>query len=255
MHKHNGTYDLLSDFNHDGVVDSTDYVAFASLYTAGENLGRGNLSRSTTDNRIGYAGYRWDRFISKYHVRNRVYEPATGRWLNRDPIEYDAGTMNLYEYCGSYPQRYVDPQGLDIGTGWPREEWHSRTPRKPSPTFKKPPKSVPEALLQGAVEGFFCWCEGFSETLFLGLVDIDVSPYLYDPSDPSLDISRKMGMVSCVALEGAVGCKASGFNAKCAVHPPHAGGPHQFWHLQINWWRRGVKGSGGVFRYPWWMSR
>jgi hypothetical protein len=75
---YNGGYHVLVDFNHDGVVDSTDYVAFASLYTAGENLGRGNLSRSTTDNRFGHAGYRWDRFVSKYHVRNRVYEPATG---------------------------------------------------------------------------------------------------------------------------------------------------------------------------------
>ncbi|MCW5764079.1 MAG: hypothetical protein KIT88_12665 [Phycisphaeraceae bacterium] len=95
---YNGGYHVLVDFNHDGVVDSTDYVAFASLYTAGESLGRGNLSRSTTDNRIGYAGYRWDRFISKYHVRNRVYEPATGRWLTRDPIDYASGSANLYEY-------------------------------------------------------------------------------------------------------------------------------------------------------------
>ncbi|MBX3323424.1 MAG: RHS repeat-associated core domain-containing protein [Phycisphaeraceae bacterium] len=104
---------MLVDFNHDGVVDSTDYAAFASLYTAGENLGRGNLSRSTTDNRIGYAGYRWDRFISKYHVRNRVYEPATGRWLNRDPIGYQAGSISLYEYTLSRPLVLVDPLGLD----------------------------------------------------------------------------------------------------------------------------------------------
>ena len=124
---YNGGYHVLVDFNHDGVVDSTDYVAFASLYTAGENLGRGNLSRSTTDNRIGYAGYQWDRFISKYHVRNRVYEPATGRWLTRDPIDYASGSANLYEYVFLAAFARLDPMGLFAVSGifdGVKDWWH-----------------------------------------------------------------------------------------------------------------------------------
>lgn len=66
----NSTYDLLIDYDHDGDEDFTDYSAFITLYAAGENLGRNKLTRSTTDNRFGYAAYRWDRFVSKYHVRN-----------------------------------------------------------------------------------------------------------------------------------------------------------------------------------------
>jgi len=30
----------------------------------------------------------------------------------------------------------------------------------------------------------------------------------------------------------------------------HASGPHDYWHFQINIWRKGVKGSGKVWRFP-----
>lgn len=39
------------------------------------------------------------------------YNPAIGRFLERDPIGYDDG-MNLYQFVRSNPIRYVDPFGL-----------------------------------------------------------------------------------------------------------------------------------------------
>jgi len=42
-----------------------------------------------------------------------------GRWINRDPIEYDGG-LNLYGYCGDRPVGGLDPSGLfqfNIGLG------------------------------------------------------------------------------------------------------------------------------------------
>ncbi|MDE1153152.1 MAG: hypothetical protein PW788_11505 [Micavibrio sp.] len=41
----------------------------------------------------------------------RAYDPATGRWLNRDTIEEDGG-INLYGYTGANPVNKIDPVGL-----------------------------------------------------------------------------------------------------------------------------------------------
>lgn len=52
---------------------------------------------------------------------------------------------------------------------------------------------------------------------------------------------------------------ARSIRVKVRIHAPHAGGPHQHYHLQINYYRRGVKGSGRVWRFPenkpWWRRR
>jgi len=43
--------------------------------------------------------------------RNRVYDQATGRWTQEDPIGI-AGGVNLYQYNGNNPVSYTDPFGL-----------------------------------------------------------------------------------------------------------------------------------------------
>jgi len=89
------------------------------VYTAfGERVGG-------TDHRYGYAGawgYRsHDDFAcdaqspeSQFpylHVGWRYYDPATGRFLQRDPIGIYGG-WNVYEYVSSNPLASVDPIGL-----------------------------------------------------------------------------------------------------------------------------------------------
>ncbi len=59
-----------------------------------------------------YASYWWDARVGVYHVRHRVLDPESGRWLQRDPIGY-AGGSNLYGYVGDVPHFGVDPMGLD----------------------------------------------------------------------------------------------------------------------------------------------
>jgi RHS repeat-associated protein len=49
----------------------------------------------------------------------RYYDPATGRWPSRDPIE-EQGGYNLYGFVGNDPLRYIDILGealLDPGEG------------------------------------------------------------------------------------------------------------------------------------------
>jgi uncharacterized protein RhaS with RHS repeats len=48
-----------------------------------------------------------------YLAKYRVYDPHTGRWLSRDPIE-EAGGVNLYGYVGGNPVSRIDPSG----EGW-----------------------------------------------------------------------------------------------------------------------------------------
>ncbi len=43
--------------------------------------------------------------------RNRVYDQATGRWTQEDPIGL-AGGINLYQFNGNNPATYTDPFGL-----------------------------------------------------------------------------------------------------------------------------------------------
>ena len=43
-------------------------------------------------------------------MRNRGYNPALGRWIQRDPISYSGG-INLYEYVGGRAVVAADPTG------------------------------------------------------------------------------------------------------------------------------------------------
>ncbi|REJ97640.1 MAG: RHS repeat-associated core domain-containing protein [Planctomycetota bacterium] len=58
-----------------------------------------------------YAGYYFDAETGLYHVRNRYYDAALGRFIARDPIGYGDG-MNLYQYVGGRPLDGIDPSGL-----------------------------------------------------------------------------------------------------------------------------------------------
>jgi RHS repeat-associated protein len=49
-----------------------------------------------------------------YLTHYRLYDPDTGRWLNRDPIG-EIGGLNLYGYVGGNPVNFVDPTGLLFG--------------------------------------------------------------------------------------------------------------------------------------------
>lgn len=94
-------------------VNTSDFSAYLSAKAAAGTFGgRGVLSSLALDIRFGYAGYQWDQPLSKYRARHRVYDPFAGRWINRDPIVYDAGTWNLYEYVYDSPLVEVDPLGL-----------------------------------------------------------------------------------------------------------------------------------------------
>ena len=71
---------------------------------------------------FGYAGMHYHAQSGLYLTKYRAYDPQSGRWLSRDPIE-EAGGINLYAYVGGNPVSFIDLLGLlvtgtfDVATG------------------------------------------------------------------------------------------------------------------------------------------
>ncbi len=52
-----------------------------------------------------------------------MYDPSIGRWLEEDPLSFEAGDANLYRYTTNSPTNDTDPSGLKHWSGkgeWPR---------------------------------------------------------------------------------------------------------------------------------------
>ncbi len=63
---------------------------------------------------IRYAGYVYDTEMKLYYLQARYYDPATSRFVSRDPDpgdEDDPATMNGYTYADGNPVTKIDPDG------------------------------------------------------------------------------------------------------------------------------------------------
>jgi RHS repeat-associated protein len=69
-------------------------------------------SSSTAGNRFLYTGREFVKELNLYDYRNRVYSAELGRFLQTDPIQFDAGDVNLYRYVANDPANFFDPLGL-----------------------------------------------------------------------------------------------------------------------------------------------
>ena len=63
-----------------------------------------------------FTGRQLDEESGIYYYRARYYDPAKGRFIQRDPLDYIDG-LNLYEYVGDEPTRFTDPSGLHYIAG------------------------------------------------------------------------------------------------------------------------------------------
>ncbi|MEM7089913.1 MAG: RHS repeat-associated core domain-containing protein [Pseudomonadota bacterium] len=64
------------------------------------------------EQRYGYTGREHDPETGLIYYRARHYDPATGQFIQRDPIGFAAGDLNLYAYVWNDPYNWTDPSGL-----------------------------------------------------------------------------------------------------------------------------------------------
>jgi len=85
----------------------------------------GNITTDTNPDftiPFGFAGGLQDQDTNLVHFGYREYDPQTGKWTSKDPIDFSGGDSNLYGYVLNDPVNFVDPEGLmsargAIGTG------------------------------------------------------------------------------------------------------------------------------------------
>jgi len=86
------------------VTDSYEYDAFGNQIHP----------TATTPNNYLYRGEQYDPDLSIYYLRARYYNPSTGRFLSRDPLDgdpTDPQSLHKYLYAGGDPVNRIDPSG------------------------------------------------------------------------------------------------------------------------------------------------
>jgi RHS repeat-associated protein len=102
------------------LTSSTGSVTDSYLYDCFGNTV--SMTGTTTNwlRYVGRLGYYFDNDIAGYYLRIRHYDPATGRFLGRDPIGFSRWIANSYEYAINNPANFQDPSGLQVSQ--PRPE-------------------------------------------------------------------------------------------------------------------------------------
>ena len=93
------------------VTDSYEYDAFGNSFTVS----------GTTPNNYLYRGEQYDPDLGLYYLRARYYNPATGRFMSRDPNEpklrhpdgkpINPRELHKYLYAGGDSVNFADPSG------------------------------------------------------------------------------------------------------------------------------------------------
>ncbi|KYC37632.1 hypothetical protein WA1_39915 [Scytonema hofmannii PCC 7110] len=88
------------------ITDTYTYDAFGKL------IG----SSGSTDNNYLFAGEQYDEDLEQYYLRQRYYDPNTGRFTRRDVYEgrlEEPLTLHKYLYANGNPANLIDPSGLN----------------------------------------------------------------------------------------------------------------------------------------------
>ncbi len=73
-----------------------------------------NPNVSAIGNPWFYTGQRLDAETGLMYYKNRYYSVDLGRFVSRDPIGYEGGSLSHYQYVKSNSIQYVDPEGLRL---------------------------------------------------------------------------------------------------------------------------------------------
>lgn len=90
------------------IVDPATNAAIAEMtYTV-----FGDRAEVGAPERYGFTGREHDAESGLIYMRARHFDPLLGQFVQRDPIGFAAGDMNLYAYVWNDPYNWTDPTGL-----------------------------------------------------------------------------------------------------------------------------------------------
>ncbi|MGD2183420.1 RHS repeat-associated core domain-containing protein [Lusitaniella coriacea] len=97
-----------------GLTDENGNVTDTYTYDA-----YGNVVGSSggTENSYLFAGEQFDGTLGQYYLRQRYYDPRSGRFTRRDTYEGSINnpvSLHKYIYANSNPVSYIDPSGLFV---------------------------------------------------------------------------------------------------------------------------------------------
>jgi len=88
------------------ITDEYEYDAYGNSFT----------KQGTTPNNYLYRGEQYDPDLGLYYLRTRYYNPTTGRFLSRDPLDgraLDPASLHKYLYADGDPVNGIDPSGRE----------------------------------------------------------------------------------------------------------------------------------------------
>lgn len=100
------------------VVHRYGYDAFGNIHL---NNGLFAFTGSGLVNNLTFTGREYDEELNAYHLRARTYDPSSGRFLQKDPLQGSLGlpqSQNLYSYVFNNPLNNVDPTGETVLLGY-----------------------------------------------------------------------------------------------------------------------------------------
>ena len=90
------------------ITDRSGAPVWQATYAA---LGLAAVQRSEIRNPWRLLNQYFDEETGLHYNLARYYHPELGRYLSRDPLYQEGGSLNFYLYCGGDPLNKVDPTG------------------------------------------------------------------------------------------------------------------------------------------------
>jgi RHS repeat-associated protein len=97
--------------------------------------GVSQVTGTASDNPFQFTGREYDN-TSLLNYRYRYYNPAWGRFVSEDPLEFEGGDVNFYRYVANNPAQFNDPSGLYAYTGNPDAGPTPTPSAQPTPPIK-----------------------------------------------------------------------------------------------------------------------
>jgi RHS repeat-associated protein len=112
-YQHDANYNVTAIANTSGtVLERYAYTPYGEVTVLDADFDVDSNGLTDVENTHFYTGRERDAETGLQLNGERFYAPHLGRWMSRDPIEYEGGP-NLYSYVSEQPTTFVDPFGLE----------------------------------------------------------------------------------------------------------------------------------------------